>query len=330
MTQLDQIEALNAQIVALRRARIPVDLGLPASWNRTQQQLSAVDAELRHQLAAGQSSHDALDISLAGVPQQYRQLLWIGSRNGRLTETMETISRHLRRLSEFRTSLSTALVYPLVVCVLAYVFLMLLCTKMLPGLHNAYAGFLTDQAAAESLWLSGIIDRMRPVLMAAPPMGFALLLLLWWRSVRSGAHSTARAMGLFRWLPGVGRVVRDVQLAGMSDIAASLTESGVSVTEAMDHATLAVTGRQQTVKAPFLRWTIERAKEVPADVETALRLAADLYEERALQRAEWLRIVVPYSCVVLCAGGAVLGYALAFWRPFCQFMQDIAAFTAAS
>ena len=62
-------------------------------------------------------------------------------------------------------------------------------------------------------------------------------------------------------------------------------------------------------------------------MQSALTLAADLYEERALQRAEWLRFVVPYGCIVFCGGGAVLCYALAFWRPFCQYMQDIAAYS---
>ena len=327
MPELEQIEALNAQIVALRDAHIPVDLGLPASRFRTRQQLSAVDAELRYQLASDQSPAQALEISLSGLPEQYRQLLWIGNQSGHLSATMETISRHLRRLGEFRTSLSSALVYPLIVCIVAYGFLVLLCLRILPSLHSSYADFLTDQAAAESLWLVNQIGRLRSFILIGPPVLLGLVLVLGWRSARRGTNSTARSMGLFRWLPGVQRVVRDVQLAGIADIAATLVRHGVSSTAAIEHAALAVTGRKQQVTAPFLCWTMQRTGSSPTDAESALRLAADLYQERALQRAEWLRIVVPYSCVVICAGGAVLLYALAFWRPFCQFMQDIAAYS---
>lgn len=324
MATLAQISTFNQELRALHRANIPLDLDLPASKSRADAALVRIDGELTKQLAdnSAEEIKRALAAPMAELPVHYQRILLSGIRCGRLPAVMEALSSNMQRLETMRSNIATALVYPLVVCVLAYGFFIFLGRKTLPTLLHLQRDLESDEAVSSSI--AGRVVEYLPIWAELIPILLLILLIWWFFAARRGTRSMNYSMGLLRPFPGIGRLVRDTQLANIANLTAMLTDHGMHDSDALKLASQTVVGRELPQTPPFLHWAISQRAN-PEDQQHALRLASDLYHERATQRAAWLRVMVPYACLAIVAGGIVLFYALLFWRPFCQIMQDLSA-----
>jgi type II secretory pathway component PulF len=155
-------------------------------------------------------------------------------------------------------------------------------------------------------------------------------------------------LGIVRYLPGVGSVIRNAQLARFAHLLAILAEHGVPFPEAArlsaggtgdrrliravdEAATVVEAGRPldealRTGAAlpPFLRWQMvfgARQSRMPA----ALRQAAEVYQQRATLRADWIQQVLPLLLVLVVGGGATVLYALTVFVPLSSLWRSLGA-----
>jgi len=153
-------------------------------------------------------------------------------------------------------------------------------------------------------------------------------------------------LGLVRYVPGVGGILRAAQLSRFAHLLAILTEHGVPFSEAaqlsaqgtgdgrliraVDEAAAVVeAGRPlnealQTGSAlpSFLRWQIvfgARHSRLPA----TLRQAAEVYHQRASLRADWLQQILPLVLVMVVGGGATTLYALTVFVPLSSLWKSL-------
>lgn len=337
--------ALNDEIVALVRAGVPLEMGLADLGEDRAGVLGRIGSRLAARLSQGESLADALGHDDLGLPRSYRIVVEAGLRAGRLTAALEGISQMAWRISELRRRIGLALVYPLIVLMLAYGLFVLLCTQAAPrmqlllhdvGLRSKFYTFMIELGEYAKPW-----GWVFPAVVVA--------LILWWR--RSGERGFLSGDGTparFAFLcPGLGKIMKYFRYSQFADLLALLIENDVSLQEAMvlaaettndlalqdaARAIADATARGMDVSyglsghsgfPPFLHWLITRRQEQEGLV-SALRAAGEMYRRRAVVITEWIKIAFPVLAAIIIGGGATLLYTLSIFLPLTELLQRLA------
>jgi general secretion pathway protein F len=242
-----------------------------------------------------------------------------------------------------RYALDAALIYQLVVAVLAYAGTICLCIFFVPALESTYQTLrLTPGPGLRVLQL--LRDAM-PYWIIALPLLLALLLVWRLRIVRQRLSRT-EAVGLAARLPGFSKVLYQVQCARLADALAELIGQGVPLSEAL-HVAADSTGNTRLHDAvgrlslatqdgrlpaddsptalrfpPFLRWAIWQSDDTIGRAH-ALTIAAGVYREAVERRSQRLRTLAPMVAMVLLGGTITLLYCLALFVPLVELLQAL-------
>ncbi len=117
---VDQLIALNDEILALVRAGLPLERGLRDAGRDLGGRLRLVTEALSDRMARGESLSQALAAESDRIPKLYRAVVEAGSRAGRLSVALEGLSAYARGYVEMRQAIGLAMLYPMVVVMLAY------------------------------------------------------------------------------------------------------------------------------------------------------------------------------------------------------------------
>lgn len=342
ITTLAQFNALNDQLVALIRADIPVQLGLPSRRSAALKAFERIIAIVARRVGEGASVDEALEDS--AVPAAYRTMAQLAFKSGNLSLALAGASGTAEAQDETWHALRMSLRYPLVVFCLAYVGLVLFCLFLVPTLESMYQSMRIGPR-----WGLTAVTMLRlalPYWVWVPPIGLVLL-LVWtrWSSLRP--PEMKRATRVLVWLPGMSKVVEEHRLARFADSLAGFLDAAIPLPEglrlaasawendAFERETLALSGSLQrgqiprhdtpfaSALPPLLRWAIWQADELVGSAR-ALRLAAGVYRESAQRRVQRLRVVAPVITCIVIGGGIVLFYALALFVPVAQMLQGLA------
>jgi general secretion pathway protein F len=350
---LEELVALNDEIAGLVRSGVPLELGL-AGWGRSLPgKLGRIATKLGQSVAQGKSLPQSLDESGANFPPVYRAIVTAGIRSGRLPAALESLAVSARNLREVRQSVGLAVLYPLVLILLAYFAFWLVLTEFTPALLSVYEGqppaFWTAVAEVGQWANAGVPIPLTEIVIAAgwiPPLVFAGVVALAWLSSRSAAALGGTASGW--WLdriPYAGRAVREARLAALAEILGLLVEQGVALDEAVVLAAESTADRRLVRTAhgladllkqggspptaeqlagfpPLLAWLVSSGGRQQTFV-TVARHVADTYRRRVARDAHWLREYLPVWLVVIVGGGLVAWLGVATFLPFSQLMQDL-------
>jgi general secretion pathway protein F len=336
---LDDFMALNDQLAALLQAGVPIDAGLRRGGPDAVAQLREINASVARRVSQGVSLDTALEDDDT-APAAYRGLIQVGLRSGDLAAALEGRSQLAQSVGAAREGVWRGMLYPLIVCFLAYAGLVGLCLFFVPTLENLYRSL-----HIQSSWSLDILQALRsslPVWIALPPA--ALLLALLWRLLPKSA-SAAESSTSTAWLPAMSQAVYWQRCANFADSLATLIASGVPLEESLAVAARAAddaslrTGAAEMLSGarsgqvnangsatrfpPFLRWALLHAWRA-TDMPTALRMAARWYREAAQRRTDRVRILAPLLACVLLGGGATLLYGLALFIPVIDLLWQLA------
>jgi type II secretory pathway component PulF len=331
------LAALNDELVALVRAGIPLEAGL-ASLADSPGRLGELAEETRARLERGESLAEAVPVRDDAVGASYRAVVAAGVRSGRLAEGLEAFARVGRAIDDFRRRLLLALVYPLIVLSLAYVFLLWFLTTMLPRWERMYAGFGMElpPLARFGAWLG---DRVATWWFVGPGL-LVLFVLATWYSGRRGR------LGPLALIPFTARSLWEFRVATFCDLLSLLVRQGVPLPEALslagraagdgwiaaeaDRLAADVQGgggfadqlRTASVLPAFARWMLA-AGDRDGGLAAAAAQTATVYRRRAVRLVTWIQTLVPIVLTVVVGGSAVLFYALLLWLPFTGLMNGL-------
>jgi type II secretory pathway component PulF len=343
---LDDLSALNEQLSALADAGVPLDIALGDADRPAAKDLERIRATVARRMNRGESLEQALEGDNEDVPASYRGLLQVGIHTGDFTTALDGSSRVAESLDDSRSTLQSAFVYPLVICMLAYIGLVGFCLYLVPVLQGLY-----ESVRVEPGWGLRILQLLRdtlPYWVAIPPILMMLIVAAWQRSKPRSAVSGAHARGILGWLPGARRSLFQERCASFSASLKELLDVGTPFDEALRIAGDATNdpnlragasllaadvragglpsdnSRVAQLFPRFLRWAIWHADETTGRGR-ALEIAARMYREAADRRAERLRIMAPIVGVVLVGSTVVLGYGLALFVPFTELLRSLAS-----
>ena len=344
MTSLEELIAFNDEVALLTRAGVPIDLGLSQLSRDPEVANKQINAALTQRVQNGVSLVDAISEEDPLFPPVYQSVVGAGLRCGRLPAALEALSPYTQSLLDVRQSLRSALVYPFIICALAYVVFVGSCFFVVPEYYHLFADVGSEGGAVFRV-VRMLRDSM-PFWVAIPPVLLTALLLVGFRTNPSRTVSFRGRSRIMNWLPGVSRIMADQRCVTLAELLALLVEHKVSLHEGLCLAARAsgdrklMSAAQQMANAaeqgqslmqdshaakkfpPFLRWALTSPTEAGGMART-LRLAAEMYRRRAERRTKWLRTVMPVLTCVVLAGGVTLLYCLSVFVPLVRLINDL-------
>lgn len=338
---LEQLIALNDEMAALIRSGIPLESGLTTLGQEMPGRLGRIAGFLGERIGAGESLDHILANNEDRFPQLWRAVVRAGLRSGRLSSALESMSTTGRRVAELRSAFGLALVYPIIVVLLAYGSFVMLTTRLAPITLHVYEDFTEKSDPL----LSGLVSLGASVQWwgLTIPVVVAIIGLLWWyRSGRAALPKSTSASGRSDTFGSL----RDGRIAAFAEILALLLEQEVPLHEAIElagaasgDANLAQNSkalarqieRGETLTAgegnlnsfpPLLGWLISVGGE-PEHLAQTLTEMAQQYRQRAERATNWATVYLPIVITAVFGGSVVLLQALATFRPICKLLFEL-------
>jgi general secretion pathway protein F len=332
---LDEFMALNDQLAALVEAEVPLDVDLGPHAD-TAAKLERINALIARRVSQGASLTCAIETDDKLLTPSYRSMVQLGLRSENLAAGLEGSNRLAASAQQSQRATRLALVYPLIVCGLAFVGLIGFCLFFVPVLESTYRSLQIPVRTGLQILQS--LRSSLPYWVSAVPLG--ALLIFGWRF-----RSRSQSLPVFL---ATAKATFEERTANFADAVATLLESGTPLAEALrlaadnwndvslrDGMRLLATALDQgqainesslIVKRfpPFLRWALI-GSELITGRDRALRIAAKVYRQSATRRRRRLQAVVPIVIGLALGGTAALLYGLALFVPVVDMLRGLAS-----
>jgi general secretion pathway protein F len=331
------------QLATLTLSGMPLDQALSAVAEQADDSRAAkLAAQLREQVASGESLPSALARYPRAFSPLYRGLVGAGAETGRLAEVLARLADYLEAREALRQKVILALIYPAVVTVIAFGVIAVLLVYVVPQVVSVYQQsrqtlpWLTQALIASSgffratglLWLGAIVvalaafavalrrasfrARWHAFLLRLPVVGRLLRSLDTARFASTLAILTGSGAPLLRSLDAAAEVVRRLPLRDAAMRAAALVREGVALSRAL---------REQKVFSPVLIHLVANGEQ-SGRLAPMLERAAEELERDAERRLAWLAALLQPALIVV-MGAIVLVLVLAVMLPIVSMNQLI-------
>lgn len=165
-------------------------------------------------------------------PSYVISLLRIGEESGRLTQNLQVIVLQQQKDRDFRSRLRSALMYPVLVLGLTGTVGVGIAWFILPRLTNVFSSLnlelptITKVLFAIGAFFQSYASIVIPSFLAAMAVIFYVLFL--------NANTKVTGQWLLRHMPGVGRLIQELELSRFGYILGTLLQAGLPIVEALE------------------------------------------------------------------------------------------------
>jgi general secretion pathway protein F len=341
---IEQLVALNDEIISLVRGGVPLELGLNEFGADSAGALQEVSQSLAARMTSGASLVEALHAEEKRLPCSYRTVVEAGVRAGKLPAALEAISNYALELVDLRRRITLALLYPFIVVVLAYLLFGVFIVHMLRRFRETYELFRLPLYWSMEVLLQ--VAEWVALWWWVPPLCF-LAVVIWWMTTAGARLLTFNgAARPLAWIPYVGRISRYFQYANFADLLALMVEHQVPLPEGL-RLTAEATGDARLRRSgsalaesiessesvngnahrrfgfpPFLYWVLTCGQSA-SGMAKLLRHAASIYRRQGVNLSHWLKIIFPIAAAVVIGGGVTVLYTLSLFGPLAQLWNDL-------
>jgi general secretion pathway protein F len=334
--------AISEEIASLARARLPLESHLARVGADLPGNAGVLAERIGRRLESGESLSDAMDVECVSLPAAYRAVIVAGVESGNLGAAIESLVDTSTRLEQMRRVTGLALLYPLMVVILASTLFAFLLTRIIPQfewMYEPHFGVISRLAA---------IPGIGRVFSTFLPLGLVLLVAIWW--ARSGRVTESRTA--FGWLPGFRRVQKWSEAAKFAELLRLLIGHDLPLDRALALAGDAVDDGRIRTAARELAGRVERGEiamprahesvhtelsRLPRLLRLALYHATDrqlmsasleqaaaLYRGRAIRAAEWYAEYLPILLTLGIAGTVTIAFTLVVFWPYASLLHGLA------
>jgi general secretion pathway protein F len=332
---------LTRQLASLVQSGMPIEQALVAVSEQSDDAAATkLVLAIRAHVLAGESLQAALSRFPRTFTPLFRGLIAAGTETGRLSEVLARLADYLDARLALRQKFVVALIYPVLVTVIAVGVIAILVTYVVPQVVSVYQQsrqtlpLLTQALIATSgffratggLWLTALgaagvafaVARRRErararidaMLLRMPGIGRLAAGLDTARYASTLAILVGSGAPLLRSLDAAADVVRMIPLASAARRASGLVREGVSLSRAL---------KEQKAFPPVLIHLIANGEQSGTLAPMLVRAAAEL-EREAERRLTWLAALIQPTLIVV-MGGIVLVLVLAVMLPIVTMNQ---------
>lgn len=332
---------MTRQLATMVRAGMPLEQALRALGDQTsRRKLQSTITGVRAYISEGLSLGEALAKFPGTFPEMYRAMVEAGEASGRLDEILDRLADYTEEQQYLRQKLGVALVYPVLLTIVAVLIVIALLTYVVPEVIKVFEQ--TGQQLpllTRGLIASSDFVRSNGLYLLAGIVGLVILSVY---MLRRPAVRYQRDLLLLR-LPFIGSLSRIINTARLARVLAILTGSGVPLLEALHIGAQVITnmpireavlgaavtvregGRlhdtlKQTGYFPPLLVHMLAAGEESGELESMLERAA-IHHERELGTMVAAATALIEPLLILLMGGIVLVIVLAILLPIFEMNQ---------
>ena len=338
-----QLALSTRQLATLVRSGMPLDQALAAAGEQADDPRAArICAAVRTQVAAGEPLAGALARWPRTFSELYRGLVAVAAETGQLPDVLERLADYLEARQAQKQQFTLALVYPVLVTVIAIAVITVLLVYVVPQIVSVY-----QQSRQTLPWLTQALIAVSAAFRATGWFWLVGIALAWGAFALANRRESFRA----RWhaallrMPVAGRLVTAVDTARFASTLAILTGSGAPLLRSLDAArdvvwalpiraaagaaaalvregvSLARALKEQRVFPPVLIHLTANG-EASGQLAPMLERAAAELEREAGRRISWFAALLQPALIVL-MGAIVLVLVLAVMLPIVSMNQLI-------
>ncbi len=222
---------VTRQMATMVGAGLPLDETLQAISAQSEKPLIRdVLTNIRSRVVEGEKLSEAMKVEAKSFDDLYRAMIAAGEASGDLGGILARISEYCDKSEDVRTKVQAAMVYPVVLSVIATGVLVLLMTFVVPKIAVQFVSFNAELPALTRfvIGLSDILTHLGPaflLIIIAAGIGYTAAMRR--KPLRLKVH------GFWLQLPLVGRLLRVVASARFARTLGTLVEGGSPVPEAI-------------------------------------------------------------------------------------------------
>ena len=274
--QLSAAELSNfcGQVALILEAGLPLYDGMETlvKADSTSANAAAYEAASRGVTETG-SLYEALKRD--GVwPEYLVEMIGIGERSGQLEKVMRGLETYYAREDRIRTSVSSAVTYPLVLGAMLVVIVLILLWRVLPVFRRVLGsmGVGLNESGSTMMRIGAAVGWIVLVLVALAVIAVLVGIVL----VKSGKGDQLLAF-LRRTFPAIGQLSRKLSASRVASVLSMMLSGGFPTDEALEMTAAVLTDREAAQKVANIRESLANGEGF-ADAVSREDLFDDLHE----------------------------------------------------
>ena len=186
--------------------------------------------DIRDAVRGGASLSTALERQHGMFSRLYINMVRAGEAGGFLDGALETIAQNFEKEVKLRSTIKSAMTYPVVVLVMALLGVLAMLIFIVPVFEKMFAGLGGDLPAPTMMlvYLSRAMVWVGPALVVA-----VIALAVWWRQNRNADAVRRRVDPIKLRLPVFGKMLKKIAIARFSRNLANMLRAGVPILQAL-------------------------------------------------------------------------------------------------
>lgn len=226
-----QLAVITRQFATLLGAGISAVDGLKALIDQTESRdLERVLRDVRERVTQGDTLADAMTNHPQWFNNLYVNMVRAGEASGQLDAILARLAIYITRQNRLRAKITSALTYPMVMCVVGVLVVVVLMTFVVPNLTSLFKK-VGESLPAITVWLIAISKFFQNFWWTIPLAGVAGMMMI--KSLKSTPAGRVRWDRFVMRVPVLGELVRKTAISRFATTMATLLNSGVSVLESL-------------------------------------------------------------------------------------------------
>lgn len=230
--KIDDLVVFSRQLATMVSAGLPIVQSLDILAEQIEKKhLKNVVAVVKKDVETGSSLSEAMGKHPKIFSDLFINMVSAGETSGMLDEILGRVAAYLEATSRLVKKISSALVYPIVVVIMAFVITLFMLIKVVPTFKGIFSG-LGGELPTPTLVLMKISDTLRQYF----PIVFGIMVVIAIILVRYINTSKGRLQfdTFLLKLPLVGKLVRKMAISRFARTLSTLIKSGVPILAALE------------------------------------------------------------------------------------------------
>lgn len=322
-----QIGQFTAQLASLLSAGLPLDRAMQIQCDLAEtDKLKKMLTRVRDAVRSGTSLSDALEAQHGVFSRLYVNMVRAGEIGGTLDKTLTRLADYLKRNKELKDGVTSAMIYPIILMVLAGASLLFLLTFVIPR----FAPIFEDMGATLPLLTRMVMGLAEIIRSGWWIVAIVLVVgIAWFRRELAQPHSRLKWDDRFLRLPKVGDLLIKIETARLTRTLGTLMQNGVPlltglaiarnvvgnsvIAQALDEVGQEVkTGSgltqplAQTRRFPKLALQMVAVGEETGQLDEMLGRVADTYDLEVKTTVDRLMAILVPALTIVMAGAIAL------------------------